>query len=187
MEIDINQRKISLGDKYDVYLDGKPSYTASSKLFRLFPEIYLFELGISKPKYVIKKRISFFRVAFDLLSPDDEVHHFRTIKYWKGHFYCQIGQDYYEVFAHKGRKYSVYKNDTQIAWWHKEAVSWFNGDNYKIIADFGNDTERIISFCLIIDNAFSSSNNNSTVTIDFGQVWSGVKQFDTSWKPKQSQ
>lgn len=43
MIIDINQKKISLGDKYQVFIDTEPTHRASSKIFRVFPEIDLFE------------------------------------------------------------------------------------------------------------------------------------------------
>lgn len=184
MEIDINQKKISVGDKYQIFVDGKQTYTASVKLFRLLTEIHLFDYYDNRPKYIIKKKMAIFNVAFDLTTQNNRVFQFRTEKYWKGHYYCQIGQDFYEVFAHKGRKYSIYKNNIQIAWWDKEAVAWFNGDNYKIVTDGDSDYELIISFCLIIDSTFSKSNNKSTATIDFGKVGPEAKKFDPAWHPK---
>lgn len=96
----------------------------------------------------------------------------------------QVGQDLYEIFGHKGRKFSVYKNDKQVAWWDKDAVTWFNGDNYKIIADKDSDYELIISFCLIIDHTSSNNNDGNTMTVDFGNIGSTVKQFDPAWQPK---
>jgi hypothetical protein len=82
-----------------------------------------------------------------------------------------------------GRKYSVYKNDKQIAWWDKQAVSWFNGDNYTIIADSDADYELIIAFCLIIDNQYNNNDNSNTVTFDFGNIGGQVRKFNTDWKP----
>jgi len=184
VEIDINQRIISIGDKYDIFINRKQAYAASAKLFRLLTEIHLFEFSDNRLKYIIKKKWPFFNVAFDLTNQNNRVFQFRTEKYWKGHYYCQVGQDLYEIFAHKGRKYSVYKNNTQIAWWDKEAIAWFNGDNYKIIADKDSDYELIISFCLIIDCTFYKSNNESTIKINYGKVTTEAKKFDPTWKPK---
>jgi hypothetical protein len=58
----------------------------------------------------------------------------------------------YDIYGHRGRKYSIYKNDQQVAWWDKEAVGWFAGDNYKIFANANSDPELLISFCLVIGN-----------------------------------
>ena len=43
MEIDINQKPISLGDKYKIFIDGIQTYAASSSLIKLLAEINLFE------------------------------------------------------------------------------------------------------------------------------------------------
>ena len=184
MEIDINQKKISIGAKYQIFIDGQKTYRASAKLFRLLSEINLFELDCGRPKYIIKKKLTFFKVAFDLTTWNNNVFEFRTKKIWKKSYYCQGGRDFYEIFGHRGRKFSVYKNNTQNAYWDKEAVAWFNGDNYKIIADNDSDYELIILFCLIIDNFFSKNNNGNTVTIDFGNIGPQDRKFDPTWQPK---
>ena len=43
MEININQKKISIGDKYQVFIDGQPTHKASREIFKLFAVINLFE------------------------------------------------------------------------------------------------------------------------------------------------
>ena len=182
MEIDINKEAFSIGDKYRIYLVGKQKYSASAKLFRIFNELYVYEQGNDRLACHIKRK-TLFRVTYEITMGNRNVYRFWTKKFWKGHFCCRVGHDLYEVFAHKGRKHSVYKNDTQIAWWDKQAVSWFNGDNYKITADNGSDYELIISFCLIIDSFFSSGGKKSAVNIDIGRLWLQAKEFDTAWKP----
>lgn len=184
MEININQKKISIGDKYQIFIDGQQTHAASTGLFRWFAEINLFEHGNDRAKYTIKKNWTFFKTSYDLTRWDNYTFEFRTKSFWKLHYYCQVGQDLYEIFGHKGRKFSVYKNDHQVAWWDKDAVTWFNGDNYKIIADKDSDYELIISFCLIIDNNSSNNNDGNTMTVDLGNIGSTVKKFDPAWQPK---
>lgn len=184
MEIDINQKKITIGDKYQIFIDGKQTHYASSKLFRLLAEINLFEVVSDRHKYTIKKKLTFLNTACDLTRWDGHVMQFRTTSFWKKHYYCQAGKDFYEIYGHRGRKYSIYKNDKQIAWWDKRAVSWFNGDNYKIIADNDCDTELLISFCLVIDNAFSNKNDGNTLRIDIGHIGPQAKKFNPDWQPK---
>ena len=184
MEIDINQKKISIGDKYKIFVDGQQTHYASTKLFRWLAEINLFEYGHDRPKYIIKKKWAFFNTSFDITRWDNNVFEFRTKNFWRHHYFCQVGQDFYEVLGHRGRKFSVYKNDVQIAWWDKNAVAWFNGDNYKLIADKNSDFELIISFCLLIDNTFSKDNDSNTMTIDIGNIGLQTKKFDPTWQPK---
>jgi uncharacterized protein YxjI len=183
MEININQKKISIGDKYKIFIDGQQSYSASTKLFRLLDEIELFEEGINRPKYTLYKNWAWFNTSYNLKSFDNNGFEFRTKSFWKNHYECRVGPDLYEIFGHRGRKYSVFKNNKQIAWWSKSIVTWFEGDNYTIIADQNCDYELIISFCLIIDNAFSNSKNDNAVTIDLGTVLLQARKFDTTWQP----
>jgi len=72
----------------------------------------------------------------------------------------------------------------QVAWWDKEAVTWFEGDNYHIDADDDIDRELIISFCIIIDDFTSKSHEDNTVTYDIGNFGLWAKKFDASWRPK---
>ena len=38
MRIDINQKKISIGDKYQIFIDGQQRYSGAKKLFRMLAE-----------------------------------------------------------------------------------------------------------------------------------------------------
>jgi hypothetical protein len=59
MEIDINQKKISIGDKYQIFTDGKQTHIATRALLQLLPEINLFENNtIGKAKMTINKRFA---------------------------------------------------------------------------------------------------------------------------------
>lgn len=184
MEIDINQQKISIGDKYKIFVDGQETYQASQRLFRWLPELDLFKIGDEGTRMKIKKRLSWLRPRYDITRGGYDVLQFRTISIWKPRFECQAGADSYAIYGHRGRKYSIFKNDTQVAWWDKKAVTWFAGDNYKIIADRDSDIDLIISFCLIIDNCRSNNHEGNTVTIDFGNLGFQQKKFDESWQPK---
>jgi hypothetical protein len=184
MEIDINQDSVSLRDKYQIFIDKQQRHNASYKMLSLLPEIYLYEWDSELPKVTINKRLQWFAARYDLTKSDGKVYEFTTKSYWKGHFQCICGFDAYDIYAHRGRKYSVYKNDVQVAWWTKQAVSWFDGDNYKIIADNNCDYNLIISFCLIIDN-YRSQDRKHIINIDIGKIGPEAKKFDPYWQPKQ--
>ena len=184
MEIDINQKKISIGAEYRIYLNGNEKYFATKKLFRFLGEINLFDTSGGKSKYQMKQNWSWFKLSYDLIKFDNNKFELRTENIWKLHYKCQVGQDLYEIFGHRGRKYSIYKNDEQIAWWDKEAVSWFSGDNYKLIANKDSEIELLICFCLIMDNAKSQNDEGNTMTYDFGNIGPQAKKFNPNWKPK---
>ena len=84
----------------------------------------------------------------------------------------------------KEAKYSVYKNSTQVAWWEKEAVTWFEGDNYAITANNDCNVELIIAFCLIIDNHKSKSHSENAVSYNIGNIGGQIKEFDPYWRAK---
>jgi uncharacterized protein YxjI len=184
MEIDINQKKISIGDKYSIFTDGQQTHSASRELFHLLPVVTLSRNNNDGPVMTIKRRLSWFRAKYDIILSGTNILEFRTVSYLKSQYQCRNGNDCYDIYGHRGRKYSIYKNNKQVAYWDKQAVSWFAGDNYKIIADKGSDVDLLIGFCLIIDNFRSDDHDGKTVDIDVGNIFFQAKKFDTGWQPK---
>lgn len=183
MRIDINQKKISLGDKYRIFVDGQPAYVASAELFRLLSVINLVKNGETKPCLTIRKQWFFLKPKYQIVVPGHETTEFRAESAWKLHYRCHFSPDLYHVYGHRGRKHSVYRNDTQIAWWDKEAVTWFDGDNYTIHADRDCNAELVIAFCLILDN-HRHKGHGDAMSIDFGNFFGVVKPFNERWTPR---
>lgn len=184
MEIDVSQQRISVGDKYKIFIEGKQIYLASRRLLQLFPEINLFKIGEERPRMTINKRLSWFKANYDITRWDNNVLQYRTKSVWKRQDQCQVGPDLYMIYGHRGRKYSIFKNDTQVAWWDKKAVTWFAGDNYKIIADKDCDIDLIISFCLIVGDFSSENHDGNVVNFNFSNIGFQQKKFDNNWQPK---
>ncbi|HVW60864.1 MAG TPA: hypothetical protein VHC48_12530, partial [Puia sp.] len=112
MEIDVNQKKISIGDKYRIFVDGQETYLASRRLFQLLPEVNLFKVGEERAKMTINKRLSWFKARYDITRWDNSILQFRTKSLWELQYECQVGADLYAIYGHRGRKYSIFKNDT---------------------------------------------------------------------------
>jgi len=184
MEININQKPISIGDKYKIFIDGQESYRAARKLFKLLPVVVLYKNDGDIPRITIRKRFTFFKASYVLKREDSSILEFKTISFWKRHYQCLVGKDMYDVYGHRGRKFSIYKNDVQVAFWDKQAVSWFAGDNYMIMADKNSDAELLISFCLVIDNFRSDDHDGKALTVDIGGIGPQAKAFDSNWEPK---
>ncbi len=185
MEIDINQKMISVGDKYQVFIDGKQTHYASRAFLQLMPEILLFEMESKRPKMTIDKEQSFLKTKYSITRWDNNILVFESVSILKLVYQCDCGEDHYELYGHYGRKYSIFKNGSQVAWWEKKGVSWFSGDNYKIIADIDCNVLLLISFCLIVDN-FSDQGvpAGGIVNFDLGNIGFSAKKFDESWQAK---
>jgi len=181
MKIDINQHKISFGDKYEIFIQNQPAYKAAIEWFRLLSVIDLFEFPSGELKMKIRKRFSW-RAKYDFEYPDGRVYQFRNTSFWKITYQCVAGSDVYDIYGHRGRKHSIFKNGQQIAFWDKEAVTWFEGDNYTIIANNNCDETVVIAFCLSIDN-YASKNHDETVTVDWGNLGLRSVKFDKDWRP----
>lgn len=183
MEIDVNQRKIAIGYKYDIYCQGKQIRYAHSKLLQFLTHIELSDSEAGKCLLTLVKRLSFLRTNYDIQFPGEYVVEFRTVSVWKAHYRCIYGKDTFDIYSHKGRKHSVYKNGCQVAWWDQEAVTWFEGDNYKIIADDDCDADLIIAFCLILDDSKNNNTDRSMFKFNMGHIGPQAKEFDMRWHP----
>lgn len=183
MEIIISQKKIAIGDKYMIFINQEETYRASRQLFRLLAEILLFNKQQSSPILRINKRWYWFKAKYDIRVQDDIVLPFRTKSYWKRHYQCQTGTDQYDIYGHRGRTYSIYKNSVQIAWWKQDLITWFEGDHYTIEADDDTDRHLLIAFCLIIDNMQGHHSENA-LTIHIGHIGFQTKKFNPNWRPK---
>lgn len=184
MEIDINQKKISIGDKFQIFIDGTQTHRAAAKIFRVFAEINVFDVNSDFPEMTIRRKFAFFKAKYDIAKKDGIAYELLTKSFWKGHLQCVWGADVYDIYAHRGRKYSVYKNDKQIAWWDKAAVTWFNGDNYKIIADKDCDKLLMIALCLAVDNYASNDKDKKAVNLNIGRIGPQARKFDPAWQAK---
>ena len=155
MQIDINQKKISIGDKYKIFTDGSQTHTASRVLFRFLPEVRLFNNDGDRARMTIRKKLTWVKPKYEITRWNNSVLFFKTISFWKRWYQCNCDGDIYDIYGHRRRKYSIYKNGIQVAWWDKKAVTWFAGDNYTIIANRDANAELLMTFCLIIDNCHS--------------------------------
>jgi hypothetical protein len=167
---------ILINKRYEVFLDGQLSYVISSKIFSLLPNLTISDSSTKEVKLKLKGVLAFFTTAFDI-HRDNEVFNLRLKKAWKTQYNCQVGRDLYEIYAHRGRKYSVFKNDIQIAWWDSDLVIVF-GSRYKIIADKDSDYELLIAFCIGLEGGGGGS------SMDVGNIGGQGKIFDPHWQPK---
>ena len=182
VKINIRQHKISIGSQYEILVEQNEKYYAETDLFsRKIIHLYL--------KKDLIKRITIFK-SFYFFTPDYKIElpngnriKFQTLSHWQTYFKCVLENDIYEVYRHRKRKISIYKNGLQIGACKKNNVTIFAGDNYELILDRDTEVELLISFLLILDN-MTSKNRGNIITLDIGLIFKEFKKFDANWKPK---
>jgi uncharacterized protein YxjI len=185
MDIEIHQEKISLGDRYAVFSGGVQTHSAAARFPRIRAVIDLARFDSGEGLLTIQRRFAFFKAQYDISFPDGTFAFFETLSYWQKHFQCTRGETIFDIYGHRGRRFSVFKNGVQVGWWERNSITWFKGDSYKLVADKSNDNALIIAFCLIIDNYSNSDRSRNMVTINFGSLMPGAKSFDPGWQPSE--
>ncbi len=96
-----------------------------------------------------------------------------------------VENESYEIIGHKGHKVSIFKDGSQIAWFHKISISWFNGINYTLTCN-SDSNKKALALIVLCWNDFNEGNDSedTTVTFDLGNIGPEAKKFDTKWKEK---
>lgn len=183
MEIDINKPRTAIGKVYKIFEAQVHRYSATPELVNWLSIIHLREKEPNRECLQIRELKSWFTSRYNIHRSNGEVLEFRFKSFWLLEYECRSRQDDYQIFAHRGTKYSVYKNGIQIAWWHKAEVDWFDGENYRLTANNNCDIELVLAFCLLIDNLASVDFDGNTVTKDWGYMGLQAKKFDEEWRP----
>lgn len=199
MEIAINQNNSGLLEmRNNISTEGKPTHYSSRSM--LSQSIKIFDPSQSRLKVKIVRNFPWFLPDFTVTREDNSSLRFKAKSLLKMHFVCQSGQDTYEIFGHKGWKYSVFKNNVQVAWFEKGgSTSWSPNNNFRIISDSDADTDLIITFCLIIEWQFNINRQDDMgrwenlngfgdgkefKVKDTGNIGPVARQFDQNWQPK---
>jgi len=181
MEIAVDKKKFTFTDSYVISNGDKVIYTASQEALSLMPAINLFRDVKERPIMIIRKNLTMYEYSYDITRWDNNVVEFRP---GEGGHVCYSEGDKYNLFMNKGRKYSIYKNDIQVAWWDKNKTSYFGANHYLITTDADAQIELIISFCLIVDNFSKDKGGGGIIATDFGHFGDESRPFDPNWKPK---
>lgn len=183
MELNINQEKFSLGNKYKIFVGSEQKYSASTKLFKLLPEITIVNFNSQDFVLNIKRRWEWFKYTFEITNNKNQVFVFNTQSLWKRHYQCIVGADKYDIYGHKGRKFSIYKNDIMIGFWELAKVTWFEGDNYTIVVNSNVDIELISALCLCVDS-INEKSKKGAFSWNIGWFGPQAKEFDSTYYVK---
>ena len=179
--IQITQKKISVGDKYRISVNGHEVLKCARSIWKLYPKLTVTAVQGGPPVFEIEQRIAIlFQTSF-VFNFGQNKYELNTVSWWNRHFRIYMGQDVFEIFGHRGRKVSVFLNGRQVAWFQSGAVTFFAGDTYTIHADANVSVDWLIAICLMWDAAFNRR-GKAMINIQFGWLFQ-ARPFDKTWTP----
>jgi len=185
VEINIRQKKISYTDEYEISVSGKIEYIVVSEALRKTAKINFY--NYPEENLILKIEKKNFGIRANYLIEElnkKQIYSFEEINNIKLIFKCQIDDDYYQLYGHNYNKYSIFKNQKQVAFWEKNNFIFGEQDFYKITA---NDNENVLilsAFCICIDNGKNNFQNELNIfNFDLGFKGNLVRKFDSEWKP----
>lgn len=169
-EVIIKQHAVSLTDEYEIYTDGKRTHTAYKELLKFYSTLVLSEYKTDRVLLKTEKTIWPFGPHYYIYIKDRS-YLFETKSWLKGHYRCKTEQVMYDVYAHRGNLYRVFKNDIEIATWTGNAVTLMEGDKYRMVCDDKKELQILMGFCLIIDQHYY--NNKAFFRFNLGPLFKG--------------
>jgi len=193
MEITIKKQSASIGYDFLVLKNGEAILSAVSEKLFIFFKISMWKTGENKKHITIKnKKLDFILKPSYWIYYQGEKIRFKTKSYHKRHFQIELNDDLYDIYGHhKSWKYSVYKNNVQVAWWDKQTQKYQGPDIFTIQMDDDCNVELITSFCLILDDHIDMGatyrgeffNTDLSMNLDW-KMYGELKSFDENWRAK---
>jgi len=96
--------------------------------------------------------------------------------------YAKARGETFRLYQHKGRRWSIFQNDLQIAAFTKNSITIGKGNEYDLRMNSNADVLVVICLTLTL-NTSENDDDNATVTIDLGNIGPEDRPFDESWEP----
>jgi hypothetical protein len=100
--------------------------------------------------------------------------------------YCpfdfEMNQMLYRFEAYRGHYRILYENDIQVASFDKKTVSFFNRDTFISYAE--NHLSEPLIFALSVFDDIWENDNDSTITVDIGDIGEKKPPDKKLWRPK---
>jgi uncharacterized protein YxjI len=181
VDVTIQERKFSLFTEYDITTPAAALY-AKKQAIALLNKLEL-RTGVGQVLARVQAEFSLLRNKYDFDLLDGTVFHFQCDKLWTSVYSCMYGGDVYTLYEHRGLKRSIFREETQIAAYSKNRISFGKGNEYAIRMDSDADLKLIL--CMVLALGMSEDNDDQqTVNIDIGNLGPEGRPFDTSWEPK---
>lgn len=180
--IQISQKKISIGDKYTIKVNGQPVLKGARRLFKLFPLLEVLPPQGGPPVFTIEQRGFVFLSPAFVFTFGQNTYELTTVSWFKRHYQIHMGRDVFDIYGHRGRKVSIFLNGKQVAWFQSAAVTFFAGDEYNVHTDSQVSVDWIIAITLFWDMWHNRSGNKGMINVRFGALFQ-AQPFDKNWIP----
>jgi uncharacterized protein YxjI len=184
VDVTIQERHFSLRSEYDITApeDPKITYFAQKALLSLLAKL---ELRTLSGEIVATIHGNFSILAdYDIDLADGRHFHYGCEKFFKDVYSCVGDATTYHLFEHRGVRYSIFQDNTQVAAITRNRMVIGAGHEYDI--RMNRDADVLVIVCMILalnTNASDDDNNNSTITYDFGKIGPEDRAFDENWQP----
>src|SRR5579872_950318 len=182
MDVTIHERTVSFSAEYDISAPGLKLY-ARKAIFSLTGKI---ELNHADGAHVaaLEGQFSPIHHHWDFYLADGRNYSYQCEKVWKGTYVCAGGAgETYHLYQHHGLRFSIFRDEAQIAAFAKNRVVLGNGNRYEIHMSRDADVLVVVSMILALNTSDDDDDNKNTVTIDFGNIGPEDRKFDESWQP----
>jgi len=181
LNISIRERRFSFTSEFDISAPGC-KYHARKSILSLNGKLRLLtEDGRELAR--IKGFFSPFRSRHEFRFPDGRIYLFRCEQLLKRVFVCEGNGECFRLYEHRGLKYSIFQDDSQIAAFAKNRLVIGNGNQYQI--RMNADASLVLVLCLVLTiNASESDNREAGVTVDLGNLGPEARPFDQTWEPR---
>jgi uncharacterized protein YxjI len=181
MDIAIDERKLSFASEYDISAPDATYY--ARKAILSFNDSLTLKTTDGNVLAQIEGHFSPLRSKHDFELSDGRTYEFHCEELWKRVFICVGNQETYHLYEHKGLNYSIFKGDQQVAAFTKNRVVLGKGNHYDI--RMNADGDLILVLCMVLTiNTAEHDDDDSSVTIDFGNIGPEGRAFDETWEPR---
>ena len=129
MDVLIQEKSFSFGVQYTINTPTSMMH-ANKKILSLLTHIDLFSASGSLLATISGE--SLFRSIYSVKLTDGKSYTYHCEKLWNAVFVCEGEGETYHLYTHKGLRYSIFKDDTQIASLQKEPVVIGDGNEYDL-------------------------------------------------------
>lgn len=183
MQIIIRQQRLAFRGKFAISINNQPAYSVYEQRLRWTPKTLIKTEGGEEILMTLTQKFNWFWPRY-IINRQEDFFVFHTHDLQRSKYRCVVGQDLYEIIAHKGFKHSLIKNLIQIGWWDIQVVKWPEKDYYIIEVDDDVDELLVIALCVVVDEI--NNDKLHSVSLDVGNFPWGMPPFDENWRPKES-
>jgi uncharacterized protein YxjI len=181
MDMTVQERKVSFSSEYDITAPAD-SYYARKAILALTDKIEITKQDGAAAAH-IQGHFSPLRSKHDFIFADGRAFTFECEKMWTQVYACQGAGEAYTLYVHRGLKFSIFKDDRQVAAFTKNLVVLGSGNNYEIRMD--SDADALLIACMVITiNSAEFDDDKESVSIDFGNIGPQGRRFDEAWEPR---